>query len=136
MFEEYTSFQFMRDIREALDEDFPPRRGALLAAAKKRYVKSQMISKLIDIRDAHNLDITPTVAKNLFKRVVGRSFDEVNLNQAFGDPRRTAAKKSPLNLEMDRLIEMFGPELFDCWVIMKSDADLFVEAMKKEHGEK
>lgn len=53
---------------------------------------------------AVGLDITPTLANNFAKEVLGRGFDRAVLNTAFGTPGRTAANKTNVTTaDMDDL---------------------------------
>lgn len=67
--------------------------GAQMAAAHKRCKRGLVFAALATAL-AEGLDITPTVAKNLCARLIGRGVDFRAALKKFGTPGRTAATKS------------------------------------------
>jgi hypothetical protein len=67
--------------------------GARVTAAHKRCKRGLVFAALTATRD-DGLDITPTVAKHLCNRLIGRGVDLRAASITFGTPGRTAAMKS------------------------------------------
>ena len=67
--------------------------GARVGAAHKRCKRGMVFAALSGARE-DGVDITPTVAENLFARLIGRGVDLRAALDEFATPGRTAANKS------------------------------------------
>lgn len=96
----------------------PPVKGALITALNKA-AKREYVCDLIRY-DMEKLDVTPTAAMQLIKRVLGRGVSNKFLLEKFGDPERTASNKS----------EIFDKDLSDYEKKIKSEMKILQEQMK------
>lgn len=78
--------------------------GAACSAATKHLIRSVAVEHLITAKEA-GLDITPTVAQNMFKRLLGRGVDCREMLFCFATPGRTAANKSTVTADDMATIE-------------------------------
>lgn len=85
--------------------------GALAAAAGKRYRVSILISLLQELKDAENVDLTPTLASHLISGTFGRSVSNRALISAFGKSKRDASDKSADFERLDELIAILKPRV-------------------------
>jgi hypothetical protein len=93
------------------------RMGALSKSTKRRLI----CDKLISANHERGMDITPTVARNASKRLLGRGLDELYLNKAFGTPGRTAENKSTVTAaDLEQLEASIRRDL-DCMVEKMAD---------------
>ena len=96
----------------------PPVKGALITALNKA-TKREYVCDLIRY-DMGKLDVTPTAAMQLIKRVLGHGVSNKFLLEKFGDSERTAANKS----------EIFDKDLSDYEKKIKAEMKKLSEQMK------
>lgn len=96
----------------------PPVKGALITALNKS-AKREYVCELIR-DDMNRLDVTPTAAMQLIKRVLGRGVSNKYLLEKFGNSERTAANKS----------EIFDKDLSEYEKKIKSEMKILQEQMK------
>lgn len=91
--------------------------GSRVAALSKSTKRRLICDKLISAKRDFAMDITPAVARNASKRLLGRGLEGPYLNKLFGTPGRTAEDKSTVTAgdleqlessirrDLDRMIE-------------------------------
>ncbi|EKO3392662.1 hypothetical protein OMA37_004513 [Vibrio fluvialis] len=114
------------------DNPTPPRRGAALTAATKRYKGSEMLHFLLQIHGKEDLDMTPTLAKRLLQGFFGRSVLFDTLVAIYGDNNRSASNKSSDFKRLDELVERYKSESKALAQQMTLDAR---EAIKRAQNE-
>lgn len=110
----------------------PPRRGAALTAATKRYKASEMLHFIHQIHGKEDLDMTPVLAKRLLLGLFGRSVLFDTLVRIYGDKNRSASNKSSDFKRLDELVERYKPDANTLVQKMTLDAR---EAIKRAQNE-
>lgn len=72
--------------------------GQKCGAAAKRFKRAIVIDAL-EVERTKGRDITPSVARHFFEKLIGRGVDDRALIRIFGTPGRTAADKTNLKAE-------------------------------------
>lgn len=108
----YTEEMFRADLK-VFDELPSYRKGALIAAAKKRLMADIAISKLISVSFDLDLDMTPTLGANIIKGWLGRSISREKLTSIFSLKGRTTAHKSEDIALTNRLVSDYKQEVLN-----------------------
>ena len=83
-------------------EPLPPRRGALITAAMKRYKAYIMLHFIYVMHNKENLDITPTLAHRLIDGLFGRSISNRTLTDIYASDNRFGSK----SVDFERIDEL------------------------------
>lgn len=106
--------------------------GAKVAAAHKRCKRGLVFSALSTAVEG-GMDITPTVAENVFGRLIGRGVDFRAALSSFGTPGRTATNKSSVRAaHLAEFESSLLPEI-DALIL---DMKVIRERYRDDYGEK
>ena len=94
--------------------------GAHMAALSKHTKASYLCGRML-VEKGEGLDITPTIANQVARRVMGRGLDKSTLLYFFGEHGRTAAHKSTVRPE-----DLTGLE-----ALFKADLEKLISGMAK-----
>ncbi|WP_434526587.1 hypothetical protein [Photorhabdus asymbiotica] len=81
------------DVVKNLVYQVTGRLGASIGAAVKRAKRALVFEQLLNAKKS-GIDVTPSVVKNIAKKIYGRSFENGEINRVFGTKFRTAANKT------------------------------------------
>jgi hypothetical protein len=127
----YTTESLSNDVIHAYaTESLPPKRGALITAAMKRYKSYIMLHFLYVIHNKEDLDITPTLAHRLIYGLFGRSISNRTLIDMYGRDSRHGSKSEDFE-RIDELLRRYKADARKTSRKMNETARNVVEAAQE-----